>query len=200
MYFNPVLIDNVFDEEDLRHLKSLLASGRQTKDWRDTKNSRKVLKFRELDEYFSKKLEPIAKKIFNDESLKSTYSVYLDYNQPTSKLPMHKDNNACTYTIDYCVSSKTPWGILIEDEEFFIEKNQGLAFMGGHDAHGRGEMPDPETNRVEVIMFHFCPEDHWFFTEGEDYVYYLMDNDLLPDGDSYHLSPALKSSIDLSHE
>lgn len=191
-----MIIDNVFSKKDLIKLRKLLDSASPDKNWKDTKNNRRVLKYKELD-YFSKKLEKIAKKIFKDKNLKSTYSVYLDYNQPTSKLPTHKDNNACTYTIDYCVSQKTPWGITIEGKEFFIFENQGLAFMGGYDAHGRKKMPKPKSNRVEVIMFHFCPKDHWWFTEGEDYLYYLKDNDLLPDGDSYHLSPAviLKNSV-----
>lgn len=191
MYFEPVTLDNVFSKKDIFKLKKLLNSSVPEKNWQDTKNDRRVLKFQELDSYFSKKLEPLAKKIFKDKTLKSTYAVYLDYNSPTSKLPMHKDNSACTYTIDYCVSAKTPWGIVIEDREFFINENQGLAFMGGYDSHGRNKMPDPQSNRVEVIMFHFCPQDHWWFTEGEEYLYYLKENDLLPEGDSYHLSPAV---------
>lgn len=197
MHFNPVVIPELFSKRDLKKLRKLLDSKEPIKNWRDIKNNRRVLKYKKLDSYFSKKLEPIARKIFNDPTLKSTYSVYLDYNSPTSKLPMHRDNNACTYTIDYCVSQRTPWGVVIEGEEFFIEENQGLAFMGGYDLHGRKKMPDAKNNRVEVIMFHFCPKDHWWFTEGEDYLYYLKDNDLLPDGDSYHLSPAVikKNSV-----
>lgn len=166
-------------------------SGRPLKNWKDTKNNRRVLRYKKLDSYFSKKLEPLARDIFKDQTLKSTYAVYLDYNEPTSKLPMHRDNNACTYTIDYCVSQKTPWGVVIEGKEFFIEENEGLAFMGGYDLHGRKKMPDPSNNRVEIIMFHFCPEDHWWFTEGQDYLYFLKENDLLPEGDSYYLSPAV---------
>lgn len=189
MHFEPVLIQDLFDASDVAELRSVLDFTSATKNWIDPRNDRRVLKYEKLDEYFSKKLEPIAKKIFKDDSLKSTYSVYLDYNKPTSNLPMHKDNNACTYTIDYCVSSITPWPLVIEGEEYIIAENQGLAFMGGYDSHGRNPMPNPETNRVEVIMFHFCPDDHWFFTEGEDYLYELMDSGRLPEGDSYHLSP-----------
>ena len=186
----------MFEEDDVVKLKNLLISGNENKNWADRKNFRRVIKFTELDTYFSKKLEIIAKKIFNDETLKSTYSVYLDYNEPTSKLSPHKDNNACTYTIDYCVSAKTPWGVVIEGKEYIFKENEALAFMGGFDSHWRNDMPDSEHNRVEVIMFHFCPEDHWYFTEGEDYLYYLMDNNLLPEGDSYYLSPSkLKKTL-----
>lgn len=197
MHFEPVVVQNVFNEKDLKKLRRLLDKGTPLKNWRDRKNNRRVLKYKKLDSYFSKKLEPIARKIFKDDTLKSTYSVYLDYNSPTSKLSMHKDNHACTYTIDYCVSQKTPWGVVIEGQEFFMNENEGLAFMGGYDSHGRNKMPDPKNNRVEVIMFHFCPSDHWWFTEGEDYIYLLKDNDLLPDGDTYYLSPEVirKSGI-----
>lgn len=197
MKFEPRILDNLFSEEDRAKLRKLLDSQSPDKSWIDKDSGRRVQKFSELDSYFSKKLEPIAKKLFGDSTLKTTYSVYLDYNQPTSSLETHLDNNACRYTIDYCVSSVTPWGVIVGDTEYFFNPGQGLAFMGGYSPHGRNPMPDPENNRVEVIMFHFCPEDHWYFTEGPDYIYTLADEGRLSEGDSYHLSPnLLKNNID----
>lgn len=195
MHFRPIILNDVFNEEDRQKLVELLKSESYEKNWIDPKNNRRVLKYPQLESHFSKKLEPILHEIFKTDRIKTTYSVYLDYNKPTSRLPAHKDNNACTYTIDYCVSAKTPWGIVVEGEEFVISENQGLVFMGGHDSHWRDDMPDPENNRVEVVMFHFCMDDHWYFTHGQDYMYELMDQDLLPDGDSYHLSPAVIENI-----
>jgi hypothetical protein len=189
LYFNPKKIQKVFSEDDVKKLRNILDSNSEKNNWIDRKNNRRILKFSELETYFSKKIEPLAQEIFKDPSLKTTYSVYLDYNKPTSNLPPHRDNNACTYTIDYCVSAKTPWGVVVEGQEYIFEENEALAFMGGFDSHWRNEMPDPQNNRVEVIMFHFSPADHWYFTEGDDYFYYLMDNNLLPSGDSYYLSP-----------
>lgn len=194
MHFKPVIVDDVFTEEDIDKLKRLVSSKEYEKNWNDPNHGRRILKYRELDEYFSKKLEPIVQKIFNNSRIKGTYSMYLDYNRPTSTLPPHKDNNACTYTFDYCLSAKTPWGVVVEGEEFMFGPNQGLLFMGGHDSHWRYDMPDPENNRVEVVMFHFCMDDHWYFTEGQDYMYKLADEGLLPDGDSYHLSPKISDN------
>lgn len=197
MHFEPVLIKNLFSLEDTRLLRELIDSKNYKNSWVDAVKSREVKKFPELEEYFSKKIEPIARTIFNDPTLKTTYSVYLDYNKPTSQLPPHLDNNACTYTIDYSLSAKTPWGIYIQDTLYHCPTGDGLAFMGGHDYHGRPEMPDPENNRVEVIMFHFAPADHWYFTEGPDYVYTMSDMGILPEGDSYHLSPQkVKTNVD----
>jgi hypothetical protein len=189
MHFQPKILNNLFDENDHQALKDLISAGQTDRAWVDSKKERGVKRFTELDTYFSKKLEPLAREIFSDETLQATYAAYLDYNRPTSKLPPHRDNNACTYTIDYCLSAKTPWGVVVEDEEFVFGEGEALAFMGGYDSHWRNDMPDPDTNRVEVIMFHFCPEDHWYFTEGPDYVYELKDNGLLQDFDSYNLSP-----------
>jgi hypothetical protein len=189
MHYPPKILDNIFSVSDQLLLRELLDSHRYEKNWSDKRNDRIVRKFAELDGYFSEKLVPLAIELFGDQTLKPSYAVYLDYNQPTSELGMHKDNNACTYSIDYCVSANTPWGLLIEDEEFMFLPGQGLAFMGGYDSHGRGPMPAPETNRVEVITFHFCPSDHWYFTEGPDYIYLLQEQGKLGDFDSYELSP-----------
>lgn len=189
MHFPPKILDNLFSAEDHERLLTLVRSDSYLKSWKDRTRSRQVKKFSDLEEYFSKKLEPLAREIFNDSTLKTSYAAYLDYNQPTSQLDMHRDTNACTYSIDYCITSKTPWGLLIEDEEFILNPGQGLAFMGGYDAHGRGPMPDPENNRVEVVMFHFCPDDHWYFTEGPEYIYTLEDEGKLDDFETYDLSP-----------
>lgn len=189
MYFEPVLIENIFSKEDRNKLLQTLKIAEPHKNWLDRDKNREVKKYSELEKYFSRKLEPIAKEIFKDSTLKTSYSVYLKYNKPTSSLPPHRDNNACTYTIDYCVTQKTPWPLVIEGKEFHIPENAGLAFMGGHDEHSRNEMPDPNSNIVETIMFHFCPEDHWYFTEGPEYAYYLQDNNLLEQFESYYLSP-----------
>lgn len=195
MHFDPVIIDSLFDKEDMDALRVLLDSGIAVKNWKDPHNDRRILKFTELDTYFSKKIEPLARVIFQDRTALASYAIYLDYNKPTSKLPPHKDNNACTYTIGYSVSAKTPWPIIIGDKEFTVSPGSAIAFMGGHDDHGRPDMPDPENNRVEVVMFHFCPEDHWYFTEGPDYFYELMDSGRLSKGDSYHLSPSQQKMV-----
>jgi len=191
MYFEPIIIDNLFSLEEHQEIKMLVQNKKAERSWNDKGLDRSVRKYEELDKYFSKILEPRAKNIFSDNTLQSSYSAYLGYDRPQAKLTPHKDNNACTYTIDYCLSAKTPWGVVVEGTEYVFGEGQGLAFMGGYDSHWRNEMPDPKNNVVEMIMFHFCPSDHWYFTEGQDYIYELADNGYLEnlEVDSYELSP-----------
>ena len=168
--FEPVIVDDVFspsDFSDLRfHIDTILSSTTYDPTFqRSLKNSP------ELENHFSKILEPMAKAIFKDNTLKTSYTLYSKYQNPKSWLKKHKDDNACTYTLDLCLSAQTPWGIFVEGTEYLLSQNQALAFMGEDQEHWRGPFPDPETNCVEMIFFHFVPEDHWFFTKGRDYIH-----------------------------
>ncbi len=172
---DPLIMDNVFsesDKSDLRfHIDSIFNSASYDDGFKRHLKNTEI-----LEKHFSKMLEPIAKEIFKDGTLKTSYSLYSRYDNPKSWLRPHRDDNACTYTIDYCLSAKTPWGIFVENEEYIITENQALAFMGEDQLHWRGPFPDPENNIVEMIFFHFVPEDHWFFTKGRDHIHEIRKN------------------------
>lgn len=166
--FNPVILDNIFEDKDFKKLKNLIHSNKQDFIF-DEQAHRFDFQHEDFVTYFSKKLEPLAKEIFKDETLKTTYTHYSMYNHPLSNLIKHKDMNACTYTIDLCISAETPWGIWIEDKEYFLNPGQAIAFMGEDQEHWRGPFPDPYDNCVEMIFFHFAPEGHWWFVHGPQY-------------------------------
>jgi hypothetical protein len=180
MHFNPVLIGSgVFSEEDRLSIQELVAQeDKASKTYFDGRHQRDISRYKELSVY-ADKLLPVAREIFKDPTLKNTYNVFLSYGKD-STLTFHKDHNACVYTIDYCVSSNIDWPLIIENQEFNFSAGQALAFMGGHDLHGRNPMPDVNDARVENIMFHYCPEDHWYFTEGPGYFKVLAERGEIP--------------------
>jgi hypothetical protein len=45
-----------------------------------------------------------------------------------------------------------------------------LAYYGNDQLHWREEFPNPETNHVAMIFFHFAEPDHWWFTKGVEYL------------------------------
>lgn len=183
MHFEPVLLrSDVFSASDKAGIAELVRSGEARKSYNDDRHSRYIKRFNELNAY-AEKLVPVAKEIFGDKTLKPTYSVFLSYGAG-SHLTMHKDFNACVYTIDYCVSSNTDWPLTFGDPRspslYHIPPQRALAFMGGEDLHGRDLLEGPDDALVENIMFHFCPADHWYFTEGPDYIKVLAERGEVP--------------------
>lgn len=112
---------------------------------------------------YAEYLMPIAKRVFGDDSLLPSYSFWTLYRGPAANLARHKDKNACTYTVDYCVRQIEPWDIYIEGAPYTLQENQAVFFRGEEQEHWREEFPP--GNSVELIFFHFVRPDHWYFAE-----------------------------------
>lgn len=167
--FKPVTLDEVFNESDIQKLKDIISSNKIRRTWYDYESQRALVEHDDLEQYFSKKLEPIARAIFNDPTLKTSFSMYAKYDNQSSWLAEHTDKYACVYTLDYCLSAKIPWALTVDQVDYPIQKNQALAFMGMDSPHGRKRMSDFGASEVEMVFFHFVPGDHWYFTHCSDF-------------------------------
>lgn len=116
------------------------------------------------------KLVPIARKIFGNENIEASYCIYSVYRGYRANLFRHIDDNACTYTIDMCVSYKDPWSIFVEDVELCPKQNEAVIYYGEDQYHWRPKFPNPKENHVAMIFYHFVDKNHWFFTHGPEHV------------------------------
>jgi hypothetical protein len=112
---------------------------------------------------YAEHLLPIVRQVFGDDSIVPSYNCWARYSSAESRLPAHKDSNACTFTVDYCVQQHEPWPLYVEGTEYLLQENQSLLFMGEDQEHWRPEFKP--GNMVEMIFFHFVRPDHWYFTE-----------------------------------
>lgn len=169
------VLDNVFDSEYFSELKESLALvrenhvlpytlelGRSGVNTLDKSFGSDV-----LNDAFDKVVTK-ARLIFGQE-VKPTYALWVTYRGFRANLPRHIDDNACTYTIDLCMSYGAQWPIYVEGKELLLEPNQAAVYYGEDQYHWRGEFPSPLKNEVEMIFFHFADPDHWFFTKGPQY-------------------------------
>lgn len=124
------------------------------------------------------KLVPKAREAFNSKGLLPTYALFAHYEgqNPEPSLYKHKDDNACTYTLDMCVYQVEPWELFVSDKSYILYPNQALAYYGNDQWHWREKFPNPETNYVAMIFFHFAEPDHWFFTKGPRYLDVIRGN------------------------
>lgn len=160
---DPIILDKPLDDETRSRLlvdcdriwrKKNFVSGKDYS--RITSNDPRLWLYME-------RLLPTARDTFKSTTLLPTYACWSMYYEPSSRLPAHKDVNACTYTIDYCVRQLQPWDLYVEGNPYTLQEGQALAFMGEDQEHWRPEFQP--GNVVEMIFFHYAEPGHWFFTD-----------------------------------
>jgi hypothetical protein len=177
---NPYLLENVLppqDHKDLQNLAmSLWVNDKTTFDesfgrhqwaiWDGThkENIEPLKRFHEM-------LLPLAREEFESETLVPSWCLISIYEGDKAKLWKHKDDNACTYHINYTIFHKTPWDFYVEGEKFSPKENDAVISYGNDQEHWREEFPDPEHNLVANAFFFYTEPDHWYFTEGPHYLY-----------------------------
>ncbi len=169
---SPIVLKNVFDDQKFSSLQKLFLKYKNYEF--DPFFSRYTISDFEVSELktYKNTLIPLAKKIFDSEFLLPTYATFAHYEgvNPSPSLFKHKDDNACTYTIDLCLYQNEPWDLYVENVPYTLYPNEALAYYGNDQTHWRDEFPNPETNKVAMIFFHFAEPDHWFFHKGPSYL------------------------------
>jgi hypothetical protein len=156
----PIKITDVLKKEEL---KDLIDNIPDLKDaFLDDPRSR-CIKDNDYITNLGKYLEPLARGIFRENDIKSSYSIYCKYFSKAS-MNMHKDDNACTFTIDLCIRQTEPWGLWVEDKEYILNPNEALCYMGNDQTHGRYPKDLGPDGSVELVFFHYVQPNHWFFT------------------------------------
>lgn len=158
----PIKITNVLKEEELKDLIDNLQYLHPP--LHDEARSR-YISYSDYVEGVGRKLETLARGIFREDNIKSSYSVYCKYFGNAS-MNMHKDDNACTFTIDLCIRQTEPWGLWVEDKEYILNPNEALCYMGNDQTHGRQPKNLGPEGSVELVFFHYVQPDHWFFTRN----------------------------------
>lgn len=105
-----------------------------------------------------------ARQLFDSETLVPSYAFFAYYKRGAT-LPVHKDTNACTYTLDVCLQQNMPWDLIVEGTPYTLSPNEALAYYGEDQEHGRPKFPSSD-GEVAMAFFHFVEPDHWYVNSG----------------------------------
>jgi hypothetical protein len=164
----PLILNDIFQPNEFSELCSLFTDEKVKSFKFEEVYSRYITSDNmtlELKKYHSSLLL-LARQIFQSKTLLPTYACFAHYEGPQANLFKHKDTNACTYTIDFCLSQVTPWDLWVENKAYTLHPNQALAYYGNDQLHWREEFTNKQQNKVQMIFFHFAEPEHWFFTKG----------------------------------
>lgn len=117
-----------------------------------------------------------AREIFGSSTLLPTYSCYVRYKGARANLRHHRDSNACTYTLDLCLTANADWPLVVEEQEYLLNPNEALCFYGEDQLHWRTPFPDKENTVIDMVFLHYVEPDHWWFTHGADYHKVMLAN------------------------
>ena len=168
LHKDPVILDSVFDSQTFISLKQRLVDLVKPKDGFDPSFGRYLFTDEDIEKH-SQILLPKAREVFNSQTLLPTYALFSHYEGKDANLFKHRDNNACTYTIDMCLYQTEPWDLYVEGNSYTLQENQALAYYGEDQEHWRENFPNPQSQQVAMIFFHYAEPEHWFFTRGKEY-------------------------------
>ena len=161
---------NIFEKEYFNYIKNYFYNHEVVKqDKYHFYGSKRIDSF--SDPVLKEALEVLkdkAKELFISDTLVPTYAVFSEYSGKQAYLDKHLDRGPCTYTVDLCLYQETPWPIFVEGEEYNFYDNEALIFYANDQYHWRPEFPNPDINKVGIILFHYVEPDHKWLTLSEN--------------------------------
>jgi hypothetical protein len=160
--FEPKVIKNIFDEPFFQYIQNYFANHPQIKNIPyDNYGSKRLDSFDDivilecLD-----KLTNFAREKFAQKDIVPTYGVFAEYSGANAQLDEHLDVGPCTYTLDIGLYHNTPWNLFIENKEYEFDENEGILFLANDQRHWKESFPDPEINKVGILLLHWVSPDH----------------------------------------
>jgi len=161
-----VVIKNLLDVETLSSLKNaikeVLDRGKYLDEVSIGRKSFKMDVCPKMEEVLHDLL-PIARNVFESQTIIPSYAFFAEYYSPESFLPKHKDNAGNVYIIDLCIYCDRLWPIYVEGEEFNFGVNEAVTIFGEEQFHWRERMG--ERNVVGNVFFFYLEPEHPFFTD-----------------------------------
>jgi hypothetical protein len=161
---------NIFEKQYFDYLKEYFSSHKFLQDAKhDFYGSKRIDSFDDI--VLKESLESLTEKarvLFNSKTLIPTYAVFSEYSGKQAMLNDHKDVGPCTYTIDLCLYYKTPWPLIVEGESYTFLENEAVIFYANDQLHSKPPFPDPENNKVAILLFHFVEPDHKWWSINEN--------------------------------
>jgi hypothetical protein len=188
---DPFIVKNIFTQEDLKSLQKYAMNLWINKPSYEPSFGRHEYFHNEEINRIHHTLTDLARNHFGSPTLKPSWAMLGIYEGENAKLWKHKDDNACTYSIDICVFQKTGWDVWVEvngeNRSYMLKENEGLFMYGNDQLHWREDFPEPESNLICNAFFFFCEPDHWIFEHGPEYLHTHIRKDNPEDYHSRHV-------------
>lgn len=172
--FNPILVDNIFTEEDIKHIYEVVNAtplsyikvapwGGQAS-WLSTHFDKKI----------EEKINKLVHNIFGDELVLAQDYSFVRYSEEYGykpKLFPHADKrDRQKFLLDIQIRADQEWGIIVEDTLYKLKDNQGLIFSGTNQQHWREDIEISPHARIDMLFCNLEFKDLKSFPEDYDQI------------------------------
>lgn len=169
------VISDVLQQDEFKAGREYFLNHPTMRNHKIDENGRWIIGIDPMLQKYHEMLLPLARKIFKSDTLLPTNALFAEYTKTGATLGHHYDANACTYTIDLCFYESHPWPLFVDGTPFYYAENEAVCFFGEEQEHWR-ETLNEENIKIGLAYFHYVEPDHWFFTEGPNYVEVVRDD------------------------
>ena len=197
----PFYVDNLFSDDQVTRIMSLINENRKLEPFvigdriqdgyirqsefksrfqpKIAKNMSRVLIEFDMPEDCEKRLDEIAKPLYNEEIALCHWN-YIDYNlkygygDNSPALPPHLDADENLVTINYCPNTNIDWDLYVSNwddtnnfTKYSLKGGQTIVFSAVNQIHWRPKRKFKEGEFCEIISMDYCPTNSYRFT-GED--------------------------------
>lgn len=154
--FNPIVIDNVFDASDIKHIYKVVNNtpieNLKVAGW----GGQASWFYTHFNRIVENKIRDIAKEIFKDEvQLLEDYS-FVRYSQEfgyNPKLFPHTDKRETPRMLfDVQIRADEEWAIVVEETKYYLNDNQALIFHGTNQTHWREQKQIGPHSRIDMLF------------------------------------------------
>jgi hypothetical protein len=156
---NPITVSNVLSAEEIDLINENIRVNSENISIQE-ETGRNFLNLDSLPQSIVDKITSIAREK-TGKNLVSTGRAYSTYSNQfgSPALHPHVDRNDTKFIFDYQLKSNTKWSIIVEDSEYNLDDNSGIAFEAKNLVHYRPRKKFIDGEFVSMIFFHFIDLD-----------------------------------------
>lgn len=191
----PFYVDNLFSDNEILELKNIIYKNKNElnpvifmplEKMANSNESEDVSRFQpkyieymsrvliefEIPRHIEKKLDEIAKPLYEDEIALCHYN-YIEYNRKYSQnkkspsLEPHIDADENLVTINYQLDGNIEWDVVIDGKYYPLKNNQAIVFSAVNQVHWRPKRRFKDGEFLEIISMDWCRTDSYRFI-GDD--------------------------------
>ena len=168
--FTVLKVSNIFSEDQIKHIYKLIdESGLENSHLQEWAGHRAwVLRLgKDIEDTITKKAQEV---LGNNITLRQDYSFARyspEYGFNCKLFPHYDTRDFQRITFDIQINADEDWGLVVENEPYYLQNNEALVFAGTQQVHWRENKQLKKNTKIDMIFCHLEYNDDRPLDDGQ---------------------------------